>query len=87
TGCAHNGILNIVATVKRRLNYPVRSVIGGIHLNGANDNRINSTLTELKNLGVQRLLLCHCSGDEIFKRLQSYNIFNTKISTGSVIDI
>ena len=87
TGCAHNGILNIVATVKRRLNYPVHSVIGGIHLKGADNNRIDSTLTELKNLGVQRLLLCHCSGDEVFKRLQSYDIFNAKISTGNVIDI
>ena len=61
-GCSHVGILNIVSTVRNRLNYPVSEVIGGIHLSAASDERRAATINELKNLGVKRLNLCHCSG-------------------------
>ena len=73
-GCSHVGILNIVSTVKSRLNYPVVEVIGGIHLSGADRDRIDVTLNELKSLGVERLNLCHCSG-------------RSDVSTGSKIFI
>ena len=77
-GCSHVGILNIVSTVKSRLNYPVVEVIGGIHLSNAADARINATLNELKSLGVERLSLCHCSGERVR---------GDKIATGSVLFI
>ncbi len=87
TGCAHNGILNIVAIVQQRLNLPVKSVIGGIHLSGVNIERIDKTLNELKKFGVNRLALCHCSGDEVQKRIKNYDFKNYKISTGSIINL
>lgn len=85
TGCAHNGILNIVSTVKKRLNYPINTVIGGIHLKCADSIRISNTLNELKNLGVKSLALCHCSGEEVHKYLLSNEIMDYKVSTGSII--
>lgn len=87
TGCAHNGILNIVTTVKKRLNLPIHSVIGGIHLKGESSERIDKTLTELKYLGIRRLALCHCSGDEIHSRIDDNDFTSSRISTGSVIKI
>ena len=77
-GCSHVGILNIVSTVHSRLNYPVVGVIGGIHLSKAADVRIDATLNELKNLGVKRLNLCHCSGERAR---------GTQIATGSIIKV
>ena len=85
TGCAHNGILNIVTTIQQRFNLPVYSVIGGIHLKGLNEERIIKTIDELKKIGVKRFALCHCSGEEVHKYLLSNEIMDYKISTGSII--
>lgn len=81
TACAHSGILNIVADVRERFNLPIYSVIGGLHLTGATQGRISRTLNELKNLGVKKILPCHCSGEFLIKSC------GEKISTGSVIKI
>ena len=79
TACAHAGILNIVADVRERFNLPTNSVIGGLHLTGATQERISRTLAELKSFGVKKILPCHCSGEEFM------NHFDTRLSTGSVI--
>ena len=81
TACAHSGILNIIADVRERFSLPIISVIGGLHLTGATAERISLTLAELENLGVQKILPCHCSGEDFMKN------FQTRISTGSVIEI
>lgn len=81
TACAHSGILNIVADVRGRFGLPVVSVIGGLHLTGAAQDRILRTLAELKALGVQKIFPCHCSGEDFMKK------FSSRISTGSVIEI
>ena len=81
TACAHNGILNIVADVRERFSLPIYSVIGGMHLTGATQERISRTLDELKILGVKKILPCHCSGEDFIK------LCSQKISTGSVIKI
>ena len=80
TACAHSGILNIVADVRARFSLPVVSVIGGLHLTGATQERISRTLAELKNLGVKKILPCHCSGEEFM------NNFKNRIFTGTVIE-
>ena len=75
TACAHSGILS------ERFSLPIYSVIGGLHLTGATDERISRTLDELKILGVKKILPCHCSGEKFMNRCDE------KISTGSVIKI
>ena len=81
TACAHVGVCNIAADVAERFSRPVRTVIGGLHLTGATDERINLTLAELKTLGVEKILPCHCSGDDFTK------LFADRPTTGSVITI
>ena len=81
TACAHVGVLNIVADVAERFNRRVLSVIGGLHLTGASDERIARTLSELKTLGVERILPCHCSGEDFMQH------FRERLTTGSVITI
>ncbi len=61
-GCSHRGILNMTAAVREVTGLPVRRIIGGIHLTGADSSRIDRTLGELKQMGVRHLNLCHCSG-------------------------
>ena len=81
TACAHSGILNIVSDLRERFNLPIRSVIGGLHLTGATDERINRTFDELKLLGVRKILPCHCSGEDFMRRCAE------RLTTGSVIKI
>ena len=81
TACAHVGVLNIVADVRERFSLPILSVIGGLHLSGATQDRINKTLDELKVLGVKKILPCHCSGDKLV------NNSSDRIFTGSVITL
>lgn len=69
-GCSHPGILNMVQTVRQRLNKPVYSVIGGTHLKEAAEARLDLTLKELKEAGLKRLALCHCSGGAVRDRLK-----------------
>jgi metal-dependent hydrolase (beta-lactamase superfamily II) len=66
-GCAHRGILNMAAEVKERTGKDVVRVVGGIHLVGAEDERIRQTFKELKAMGVQYFNLCHCSTDKCHK--------------------
>ena len=81
TACAHVGVLNIVADVAGRFSLPIRTVIGGLHLTGATPERINRTLTELKTFGVEKILPCHCSGEEFMQN------FRERPTTGTVITI
>ena len=78
TACSHVGILNIVADVRERFSTPIVNIIGGLHLTGETSGRISKTLAELKNLGVKKILSCHCSGENFM------NNFNDRIYTGSV---
>jgi len=73
-GCSHVGILNMVATVRERTELPVYSVMGGIHLTGADEERMEKTMQELERLGVRNFNLCHCSG-------------KNNMATGSIVEV
>ena len=63
SGCAHRGIIN---TIERGLEITgctdVFAVIGGIHLFGANEDRLVKTIKALHQYDVQHLGVSHCTG-------------------------
>lgn len=63
TGCAHRGIINTVRQVQKlkRGEY-IHTIIGGTHLMVASPERIEKTVSELKELGLLRLGVSHCTG-------------------------
>jgi 7,8-dihydropterin-6-yl-methyl-4-(beta-D-ribofuranosyl)aminobenzene 5'-phosphate synthase len=63
TGCAHPGIVEIVAQAKEQLKEKVYLVLGGFHLGGYSDQEIRGLIEYFRNLGVERVGPCHCSGD------------------------
>ncbi len=74
TGCAHNGLENILAACPR----PVKAVIGGFHLLDSKEGNPHESPDELEALG-QRLLekypgtvfyTGHCTGDVAFRTLK-----------------
>jgi 7,8-dihydropterin-6-yl-methyl-4-(beta-D-ribofuranosyl)aminobenzene 5'-phosphate synthase len=63
TGCAHRGIINTVRHVQKLTGGEyIHTVIGGTHLMVASPERIEKTASELKELGLQRLGVSHCTG-------------------------
>ena len=74
TGCAHNGLENILAACPR----PVKTVIGGFHLLDSKDGDLYESAEDLEDLGYRLLDLYpdtifytgHCTGDNAFKTLK-----------------
>ena len=63
TGCAHPGVAEMVRQAKTVLGEPVALVMGGFHLGSAGQSRIAGIVDAFRELGVQRVAPCHCTGD------------------------
>jgi 7,8-dihydropterin-6-yl-methyl-4-(beta-D-ribofuranosyl)aminobenzene 5'-phosphate synthase len=88
TGCAHAGILSMIAQVNEKFEGKVTRVIGGAHLNIADEKRLKRTADELVKLGVKETFFCHCSGDRITEVLKdATSIIAHKVSTGDIIKL
>jgi 7,8-dihydropterin-6-yl-methyl-4-(beta-D-ribofuranosyl)aminobenzene 5'-phosphate synthase len=62
-GCAHRGIINTLYHARELTGVKtVHTVLGGCHLMDASEERIRLTIAVLKELGVQRLGVSHCTG-------------------------
>jgi len=61
-GCAHRGIINTLYHAQRIAGTDrIYGVVGGSHLIGTSEERLWQTIGALKDLGVQKLGLCHCT--------------------------
>ncbi|MCD6287162.1 MAG: MBL fold metallo-hydrolase, partial [Anaerolineae bacterium] len=63
TGCAHPGVVELVRQAKAVLGQSVVLVTGGFHLGSASQIRIAGIVDAFRELGVQRVAPCHCTGD------------------------
>jgi len=64
TGCAHNGIMNIINTARRR--FPEKELVGvfgGMHLVPPEPARIDRTAEFLRESGISVVGACHCTGE------------------------
>jgi 7,8-dihydropterin-6-yl-methyl-4-(beta-D-ribofuranosyl)aminobenzene 5'-phosphate synthase len=62
-GCAHRGIINTLYHARKLTGVKaIYAVVGGCHLMDASEERIWLTIAALKELGVQMLGVCHCTG-------------------------
>ena len=69
-GCAHRGIINTIRHAQKLTGKePVYAVIGGTHLFGASEERLEKTIADLKEMGIQRLGVSHCTGFAASARL------------------
>jgi 7,8-dihydropterin-6-yl-methyl-4-(beta-D-ribofuranosyl)aminobenzene 5'-phosphate synthase len=63
TGCAHPGIVSMVAKAREVSGEPIELVMGGFHLGGTGLAGIRGIIDEFQRLGVHRVAPTHCSGD------------------------
>jgi 7,8-dihydropterin-6-yl-methyl-4-(beta-D-ribofuranosyl)aminobenzene 5'-phosphate synthase len=61
-GCAHRGMINTLYHARQLTGTEkIHAVVGGSHLINASEERLWQTIAALRELGVQRLGLCHCT--------------------------
>ena len=69
-GCAHRGIVNMLRHAQNLTGKElVYAAIGGTHLLRASDERVERTIAALKEMGIQRLGVSHCTGFHASMRL------------------
>lgn len=69
-GCAHAGILNTLKYITDLTGEKkIYAIIGGSHLHNASDERMQKTITALKQYDVQRIMLSHCTGINSFTKI------------------
>jgi 7,8-dihydropterin-6-yl-methyl-4-(beta-D-ribofuranosyl)aminobenzene 5'-phosphate synthase len=69
-GCAHAGVVSTFRHI-RQLTHgrPLHAVLGGMHLLEASAERMARTVEALREIGVERLGLAHCTGAAASARL------------------
>lgn len=71
TGCAHNGVLNMIAAVRRALpGKPILAVIGGFHLHHETPHRVHEIADSLLSMDIPAIYSGHCTGEEAMAILQ-----------------
>jgi len=63
TGCAHPGLLSILAEVKCISEKDIFLVLGGLHFEGKSKADIERILAFFRKQNITHSCLCHCSGD------------------------
>jgi 7,8-dihydropterin-6-yl-methyl-4-(beta-D-ribofuranosyl)aminobenzene 5'-phosphate synthase len=69
-GCTHRGVEN---TIHHALHLaegrPIHAVVGGLHLNRADDDQLQAAATALGRTNCQVLAIAHCTGDASAQRI------------------
>jgi 7,8-dihydropterin-6-yl-methyl-4-(beta-D-ribofuranosyl)aminobenzene 5'-phosphate synthase len=61
-GCAHRGVVNTLYRARQLAEDDrIYAVVGGAHLMDASEERLWQTISVLREIGVQKLGLCHCT--------------------------
>jgi 7,8-dihydropterin-6-yl-methyl-4-(beta-D-ribofuranosyl)aminobenzene 5'-phosphate synthase len=62
-GCAHSGVVNTLNYVRRITGCrSIHTIIGGLHLLTASEDRIQKTIESFRQWNMQRIAPCHCTG-------------------------
>jgi len=69
SGCSHSGAHNIARYASEVVGERVRMFVGGPHLVGYGAEEYRKVANALRELGVERVVLCHCVEYEALKEL------------------
>lgn len=80
-GCAHRGMINTLIQAQQVTGIEkIYAVAGGTHLFRSGQNRVDQTIAELENIGVERIGVSHCTGmfpaASIFQAFRDNFFFN-----------
>ena len=62
-GCAHAGVINTLAYIRHLTgDQPMHTILGGMHLHSASNERIAWTIASLRRFSIERFYPMHCTG-------------------------
>jgi 7,8-dihydropterin-6-yl-methyl-4-(beta-D-ribofuranosyl)aminobenzene 5'-phosphate synthase len=85
TGCAHPGIAAMVQQAREVGRDDIYLVVGGFHLGGASAAAVRQICATFRELGVQNVAPCHCTGEQargIFAREFGQNCMRAGVGWG-----
>ena len=72
TGCAHNGVLNMIEAAKTAFpGQPIQAVIGGFHLRREDESVVREIGESLLDMDIPGIYSGHCTGEEACVVLES----------------
>lgn len=89
-GCCHAGIINTLEYCKQNVpEIKIHTVIGGLHLLLAPEERLRQTAEYLKKSGIKKLYLLHCTGENAIihlrKALPEIEIFTPGVDGKTIL--
>lgn len=70
-GCCHSGIINTINYITKVSGETnIDTIIGGMHLVNASEERLEKTVQSLNTYSIRQIVACHCSGKEATDYLQ-----------------
>ena len=87
TGCAHPGVVGMVAKAKEMLDRPVDLVCGGFHLLNMSDDQVKGIIASFRELGVKRVGATHCTGEKQIALIrEAYGADFVPLGVGRVLE-
>ncbi|HZJ78516.1 MAG TPA: MBL fold metallo-hydrolase [Clostridia bacterium] len=72
-GCSHPGVTNILDFIlKKYPNNKIDTLVAGMHLNNVEDDRLQSTMHYIEDLGVRKIYPLHCTGIVSISKMKSF---------------
>ncbi len=70
-GCCHSGLINTLNHIKKQAaQTTIKSLLGGLHLISANQERMTATIAYLNKQSIANIYPAHCTGDNAMSLLQ-----------------
>ncbi|MCF0194693.1 MAG: MBL fold metallo-hydrolase [Bacteroidaceae bacterium] len=69
-GCAHGGVLNIIARAEEVSGKPITHVVAGMHVKGVDDHAFIRGLAEALKAKDCMCYTCHCTGSEAYEEMK-----------------
>lgn len=77
-GCAHSGIVNTLMYIRKLTGgKKVYTIVGGMHLHNASDERMAGTIQYIKDLDIKYICTGHCTGAGQIHEM--YSVFPDKV--------
>lgn len=64
TGCAHPGVDTLVRAAREVTSGDVYLVLGGFHLGSASTPQVRRIISDLREMGVEKVAPSHCTGEK-----------------------